>query len=236
MAKPRSSKSEELRRRWDRVFSTSLVVSLVLHIVLLLMFRETQPLPETPLAAAGPSAGDPEAAAGGGMEMIELRIETPPPAPEEEVTPPEPVPVPDAPQPQVEPQEERRTPSRDQGRTATGGEGRGEETGPGRETGTGSGDAGTGDEGLNRETAPSPRGLILPPSDRPRSVQGKTVTVYVFVNERGTVVSDSTRLSPSTGDRKFDSRLKQQAAEWKFRPGTRGGEPIAAWFPYTITF
>ena len=26
------------------------------------------------------------------------------------------------------------------------------------------------------------------------------------------------------------------AAQWKFRPGMRGGEPIAAWFPYTLIF
>ena len=108
--------------------------------------------------------------------------------------------------------------------------------GPGTETGTGRGDGGTADEGLNRVIAPSPRGMILPPSDRPGSVKGMTVTVYVFVAANGSVVADSTRISPSTGDSKFDRRLREDAAQWKFRPGMRGGTPIAAWFPYTITF
>jgi TonB family protein len=78
--------------------------------------------------------------------------------------------------------------------------------------------------------------MILPPSDRPSRVKGMTVTVYVFVAASGAVVSDSTRIAPSTGDSRFDRRLRDDAAQWKFRPGMRGGTPIASWFPYTITF
>lgn len=228
-------RTEVQLRRWDRAFRWSLAASLLFHILIVLLFRQDVVIPETPLAAAGERAGDPEAAAGGGMEVITYQLEAPAPEPEPAV--PEPVPVPSEPEPEVEPQEE---PSREQarplGQDAGAGEGRGTQAGPGTATGTGRGDGGTSDEGLNRVTAPSPRGMILPPSDRPGRVRGMTVTVYVFVAANGAVVSDSTRITPSTGDSRFDRRLRDDAAQWKFRPGMRGGQPIAAWFPYTITF
>lgn len=221
-------------RRWDRVFRWSLLVSLLLHALIVLFFRDERVVPVIVTAAAGERAGDPAAAAGGGMEVISYRLEQPQTEPEPEV--PEPVPV-QEPEPEPEPQQE---PAQEQsqplGQQAGAGEGRGTDTGPGTETGTGRGDGGTSDEGLNRVVAPSPRGMILPPSDRPGRVKGMTVTVYVFVAASGAVVSDSTRIAPSTGDSRFDRRLRDDAAQWKFRPGMRGGQPIASWFPYTITF
>jgi len=48
------------------------------------------------------------------------------------------------------------------------------------------------------------------------------------------VVADSTRLAPSSGDSKFDERLRRQAAEWVFNPAKKGGQPVAEWFRYTI--
>jgi periplasmic protein TonB len=229
-----ASRNEELERRWDRVFRWAAVASVLFHIVLVLMFREQVVVPETPLAAAGERAGDPQAAAGGGMEMITMRVAETPPVPEEAV---EPVPVSDpVPEPEEQPEETQQAPAQQPGQQASAGEGRGQEAGPGTETGTGRGDGGTSEEGLYRLTAPSPRGMILPPSDRPSRVRGMTVTVYVFVADNGNVVSDSTRIAPSTGDARFDRRLRDDAAQWKFRPGMRGGTPIAAWFPYTITF
>ncbi|MGH7477473.1 MAG: energy transducer TonB, partial [Longimicrobiales bacterium] len=109
----------------------------------------------------------------------------------------------------------------------------GEESG--RESGTGAGAGGTEAEG--RETGvipPTPRGLILPPSDRPRSVRGKEVTVWVFVSAQGRVTPDSTRLIPSSGDRGFDQRLRQLASEWVFTPARRGGSAVAEWFSYVL--
>jgi outer membrane biosynthesis protein TonB len=151
--------------------------------------------------------------------------------PEEQV--PIPVPVPDVVQQPVE-QREAAQPARPIGESTAAGEGRGPATGPGTATGTGSGSGGTGEEGTSRVTAPSPRGLILPPSDRPASVRGKTVNVYVFVTPRGTVMPDSTRLVPGSGDARFDTRLRRQASEWVFNPARRDGQPVAEWFQYTI--
>jgi outer membrane biosynthesis protein TonB len=223
---------EALMRDWDRTMRWGLVASVLFHVLLVLLFRQALVTPEVPNSAAGERAGDPQAAAGGGMEVIAFVEVMPPPVPEEQT--PIPIPVPDAPQPQVEPQEPQRGPAQPLGQAPSAGEGRGPEVGPGTETGTGRGDGGTGDDGTSRVIAPTPRGLILPPSDRPASVRGRSVAVYVFVTERGTVVPDSTRLAPGSGDSRFDSRLRRQASEWVFNPARRDGRPVSEWFQYVI--
>jgi len=116
-----------------------------------------------------------------------------------------------------------------------GGNEKGPDTGPGLEGGTGRGDGGTAATGRFRVIPPSPRGMILPPSDRPSNVKGKEIAIWVFVNEMGRVVPDSTRLQPSTGNPSFDERLRRQAAQWIFEPARRGGRPVAEWFQYVIS-
>lgn len=106
--------------------------------------------------------------------------------------------------------------------------------GPGLEDGTGEGDGGTEAEGLFRVVPPRPRGMIMPPGDRPDRVRGREVDVWVFVSAAGRVVPDSTRLSPPTGDRRFDRRLREHAAGWVFEAARRDGAPVAEWFRYTI--
>lgn len=215
----------------------ALLASVLFHILVLLVFRKARPLPESPFAAAGPRAGDDRAAAGGGMEVVALNIVQP-----EVAKPPVVVPVPvPVPEPEVEPIEEKKPEPEivavvAQAIDGTGpiGAGKGAEVGAGIEGGKGQGDGGTSDEGRFRVVPPSPRGLILPPSDRPGKLRGKEVAVWVFVTERGRVVADSTRVAPPTGDRKFDSRLREQAAEWVFEPAKRGGRAVAEWFRYTI--
>lgn len=101
---------------------------------------------------------------------------------------------------------------------------------PGLE-GEGEGDGGTGENG-QMNTDPKPRGLIPPPMDK--RLRNVTVTVWVFINESGRVVADSTRLDPPTKNRKLNRKLIEEAAEWRFIPGTRNGQPVAAWTRYTI--
>jgi outer membrane biosynthesis protein TonB len=230
-----SSRWRSLRRRWDRAFFWSLLASLILHVLLVLLFRQAMAVPDVASSAAGEEANDARAAAGGGMEVIALRVVTTPPVAEVTPKPPAPVPVPTPRPVEVRPREPSSAPSPVLGVEVTAGEGRGRETGPGTETGTGRGNAGTGESGTDRMIPPSPRGLILPPSDRPGRVRGKEIAVYVFVTERGMVQADSTRLAPGSGDAKFDARLKRQAAEWVFNPAQRDGRAIAGWFQYTIT-
>lgn len=234
MSTPESTRRwDTLQRRWGRTFRWSLVLSALAHVIVVLLFRSSLPLPEVPTRAAGEDRGDPEAARGGGSELIAYTIEVPPP-PEVPVTP-VPVPVPsEVPQTPVVQPPTPTPPAATPGQDASAGEGRGPETGPGTATGTGAGSGGTDESGTSRTIAPSPRGLILPPSDRPARVRGNTVTVYVFVTERGTVVSDSTRIAPSSGDSRFDTRLRRQASEWVFNPARRDGRPVAEWFRYEI--
>jgi hypothetical protein len=212
----------ERRASDNRVYRVALGVSVVLQ-VLVFVFWRTLPLPMSPFAAAGPRAGD-FRAAGGGLEAVNLQI--PPPRPI--VPPPVPVitldfvdPVDFDPDPQIDV-------------AAMMGEGQGRDLGPpGIEGGRGRGDGGTAAEGLFRLVPPSPRGMIIPPTNR--NLRGNQVEVWVFVNEAGRVVPDSTRLNPPTSDRGFNRRLMEEASEWVFNPATREGKPVPAWFPYTIS-
>lgn len=230
-------RTEQYDQRHRRTWRAALVVSVLLHILIFLLFRQDIVIPPSPFAAAGPRAGDARAAAGGGTEIVALTVVETPPDPEVEVEVPVPVPTPE---PEVELVVEKPpTPqpvlasARVQAVSAVG-RGIGEKKGEGTETGTGRGDGGNAEEGLFRVVPPSPRGLILPPSDRPGNVRGKEVDVWVFVTAAGRVLEDSTRLAPPTGDRSFDNRLKRQASEWVFEPARRGGQAVAEWFRYTI--
>lgn len=104
---------------------------------------------------------------------------------------------------------------------------------PGIEGGQGRGDGGTAAEGFFRLIPPSPRGMIIPPTNS--SLRGRQVEVWVFVDATGKVVADSTRLNPPTSDRGFNRRLMEEAAEWVFNPALQNNQPVAAWFPYTIS-
>lgn len=231
-----NSRTEDFDRRYRRWFRRAFVASVLLHVLILLFFRSSRPLPPSPFAAAGPRAGDDRAAAGGGMQVVALQITQPQPEPVQAVIPePVPEPTPKIELEVVEPKPQTVaavTPAI--GVVPTVGEGTGAAVGPGLESGTGRGDGGTDEEGRFRVVPPSPRGLILPPSERPKQVRGREVDVWVFVTDAGKVISDSTRIAPTTGDRKFDDRLKKQAAEWVFEPARRGGRAIAEWFRYTI--
>jgi hypothetical protein len=224
--------------RHRRIMRTALAVSVLLHVVVLFVFRSPILVPESPFAAAGPRSGDDQAAPGGGTEIVNLM--TPPPRAAPEIAMPLPIPVPTdriVPEPEIkieDPQPQLTVSSVIGEGVTSAAQGLGAGVGAGIEGGTGRGDGGTGESGRFRLLPPSPRGLILPPSDRPGNVKGKEIDVWVFVTEKGTVVADSTRLNPSTGDHGFDDRLKKQAAEWVFDPARRGGRVIAEWFRYTI--
>ena len=175
------------------------------------------------------------------MEMVQVRVQEQRAAVEEAI--PEPVPVLEVPvvEPEVPPQVEPavsqapQVPAAAPGPGTVGeGGGTGETEGPGTTEGAGRGAGGLEAEGTSRIAAPVPRGMILPPADRPRSVRGREVTVWVFVTEAGRVVADSTRLDPPTPDAGYNRRLRQSAGEWSFEPARRSGRPVAAWYPYII--
>lgn len=225
---PRHQAEDRSHRRATRV---GLVLSLVLHGLLFLAFGAEQ-LPPSPFAAAGERQGDIRAAQGGGLEAVELRAPEPIPVPPA----PLPVPVPDAFEEEVpDPDltvEDVPTIALAEGLSAPGTPGAGVDRG--LEDGTGRGDGGSESEGRFRVIPPRPRGLTLPPGDRPNEVRGREIEVWVYVTAAGQVVPDSTRLMPSTGDRRFDRRLRDHAAAWVFEAARRDGRAVAEWFRYTI--
>ena len=209
------------RRRQDRsTWRAGLIVSVVLHLLIFLTWRGSV-LPDSPFAAAGPAAGDSRPAAG---SMQAMNVRTPPSRPL--VPPPVPLPTEVAVEPVEFVQEVQVDPA------SVAGDSPGQLEAPGLELGTGLGDGGDSDEGLYRLQPPVPRGMIIPPdNDR---LRGTEVQVWVFVDEAGRVVADSTRLEPSTRDGDFNRRLIREASEWTFTPASQGGEAVSSWFPYRI--
>jgi hypothetical protein len=234
--------TERADRIWHRVLGLALLLALIVHAAILLSMRSTS-LPQMATSAAGPPMGDFRAAAGGGggMEMVQVRVQEEQATSEEAV--PEPVPVPEVeievePVPQPDPTPTRApdvaiaTPGVG---TAGEGAGRGETTGPGLADGRGQGGGGGDAEGAAGMVAPVPRGLFLPPQGVPSDARGREITVFVFVNSQGRVISDSTRIQPPTRDARFNRRLRDQASEWVFEPARRGGQAVPAWFQYGLT-
>lgn len=202
-----------------------LLLSLAVHL-LLFMGWQGPVIPESPFSARGPRAGD-YRAAGGSMEAMNLAI----PASRPIIRPPVPLAV----EVEVEPVVIAAEPAPTTAQVIGAAPGRGTGTGTGSASGAGDGRGGGGDadSGRYRLEPPTPRGMIIPPANK--SLKGTTVEVWVFVNEQGRVVADSTRLNPPTKDRGFNQRLIREASEWVFRPATREGLAVASWFPYQIS-
>ncbi|MDZ7780935.1 MAG: hypothetical protein U5R14_13520 [Gemmatimonadota bacterium] len=210
-----------IRRARDRaVWRAGLVVSLLLHVLVFLAWRGDA-LPGASSAAAGPDRGDPRVAAGA-VRTVNIRAAPRTPV----VPPPEPVAVEVA----VERVEFDEAPDVDPAELL--GERPGLDEAPGVEDGAGSGDRGSAESGTSELQPPSPKGMIIPPTNS--DLDGTEVQVWVFVDSTGRVVPDSTRLEPPTEDRSFNRRLIEEASAWVFRPATRRGTPVAAWFPYRI--
>lgn len=214
---------KERRSRDRRVFRIALGVSLILHLLVFTLWK-TVPLPPSPFAAAGPRAGD-NRAASGSMQAMNLAVPQ-----SRTITPPR---VPLISIEDVEPVEINMEEPVDLESLTGGPVGEASDQGPGIEGGEGRGDGGTAEEGLFRMVPPSPRGMIVPPTND--VLKGKSMEVWVFVDAFGRVVPDSTRLNPPTSDRGFNRRVREEASEWVFNPAQKGGEPVAAWFPYTIS-
>jgi len=215
----------ERLRRERRVWRTGLLLSLLIHVILFLIFQTVQERP-TPYAAAGPPSGDPNAApGGGGMRAVTLRppveIQVPP-RPETPTV--EPVEIQPVEEPELAFNEIQ---LRDPGESMR----EGPESGEGLPGGEGGGDAGNAMTGLRRLIPPTPRGVIMAPLDRPASVRGREVGVWVFVNTMGAV--DSVRLDPGTPDSDYNRELIREARDWVFEPAVRAGRAVAHWFYYS---
>ena len=220
MSELHDNSARERRRRERPTWRRGLYASVGLHLIIFFGWNG-EVIPESPFAAAGPRAGDVRAAAGA-MQAINVRTSRA----RTIIRPPAPLSV----EVEIEPVEWEEEAEVDPASVL--GERPGLDAVPGLQSGTGEGDGGNAEEGLYRLQPATPRGMIIPPTNR--RLRGTEVQVWVFVDERGRVVADSTRLDPPTRDRAFNRRLIEDAAEWVFRPAVREGQPIASWFPYRI--
>lgn len=236
--------TERADRRWHRALSIGVVLAVGLHLLVLFSVRNTT-LPEAPFTAAGPDRGDFRAAegGGGGLTMVEIRVPAAPEVEDEEVVEPVEVPVPvPVPEPEIIPETTAPEIAEDEipvelpgsGDVAGTGGDAGEAEGPGTATGGGEGGGGADESGDAGLIAPRPRGILIPPSGQPANARGQEITVWVFVQSNGRVLSDSTRLDPPTSDRRYNNRLRQTVSDWVFEPARRAGSAVAAWYPFQI--
>ena len=223
----------ERRTRERQIWRLAFLVSVVLHILIFVLGPRGSVL-IAPLDAAGPDQGD-NTAADGSMSVVALS--SAPPAPI--VRPAPPIFNADVPLPEILPEDPLAEIAldlpeiREPGVGATTGQDASDVPDPGIQGATGAGNAGSTIQGRARLVPPSPRGLIIPPTNN--DLRGSSIEVWVFVDASGRVVADSTRLEPPTRNRGFNDRLMDEAAAWAFEPARENGQPVAAWFPYTIS-
>lgn len=225
----------ERRRRDRKMWRTAFLASVLFHILIFLVGPQVS-IPESPFAAAGPRAMDDEAAQGS-MQMLSLSS-----APPDAAIPP-PAPIPDIEEPpieeiEIEPDaapeielEEIEIPLPGVGQSA--GDDVADDGDAGLPEATGQGDGGTTDEGLFRLVAPVPRATFIPPTP-PSNLRDVEVEIWLFVNDEGRVVPDSTRLDPPTSNRRYNDELKASANQWVFRPAQQGEESVASWWSYRV--
>jgi hypothetical protein len=125
-----------------------------------------------------------------------------------------------------------------QGAGSGGGPGAGSGSGGGVGSGVGSGigsgeGSGTGGEG-GSVLPPQLDLMIVPPTDRPRSVRGRTYEVRFWVDAAGVVTR--VEVDPDIEDREYRRRFLEQMRRYKFRPArTLDGEAVNGHFVAQIT-
>jgi hypothetical protein len=221
------------RKREGEVWRQALLISVALHVLVFLLWPWGGGGPESPFAAAGPREAD-DLAAEGIMQAVSFRS-----APPDAVQPPAvPVLTLDVPEPlEIEPdalpEVDLAAPELPEpGQGSTDGSDPDDDRASGLPGAAGAGDGGTTDEGRFRFTPATPRGMIIPPTHQ--ALRGRQVEIWVFVDDAGRVVPDSTRLDPPTSDRGLNQQLVREASQWVFEPAREGGTPIAAWWSFRV--
>lgn len=96
------------------------------------------------------------------------------------------------------------------------GSGSGGGVGSGAGTGVGAGEGpGTGGEG-GSVLPPEPELMIVPPTDRPRSVRGRTFEVHFWVDASGAVTR--VEVDPEIEDGDYRRRFLEQMQRYRFKP------------------
>lgn len=74
-----------------------------------------------------------------------------------------------------------------------------------------------------------------PPDLYQQQIEG-TVVLRLHLDERGSVVADSTRVSETSGYPGLDSAALRAVPDMRFAPARRGGQPVAATFLQPVHF
>lgn len=77
--------------------------------------------------------------------------------------------------------------------------------------------------------------VVYPPALYQQGVEG-TVTLKLFVDEKGGVVPESTRVAESSGYPDFDSAAVAGVPRMRFAPAQRDGRPVATSFTQPVHF
>ncbi len=223
-----------------------MILSAAVHLaaVLFLLWTGTQLM----VADREPGSGRGRGGGGGGNRTVAAAL---PPAPAA-AAPAPPAPAIVMPEqlavviPQVQPDTTHRAPAPAQpaaaGQGPGEGPGKGAGAGPGTGTGSGGGSGsgvgpGTGPDsggGGGRVYLPQVQGINLPPSDRPSSLRGTTVTAVFEISATGEVMHVA--LDPAPRDRKFASEFLERLRRFTFTPAhTPDGHPVAALFRINFT-
>lgn len=100
------------------------------------------------------------------------------------------------------------------------------------------------EEGLANSATPAfeapvvtnPESPVNYPSDLwEQQVEG-TVVLRLHVDDRGTVVPDSTRVAETSGYPALDSAALKAVPDMRFAPARRGGQPVATTFLQPVHF
>jgi protein TonB len=77
------------------------------------------------------------------------------------------------------------------------------------------------------------KGLRYPPQAMRRREEG-TVTLRVYVTPSGD--PDQIEVQKGSGSRNLDQAALRAVRTWKFRPGTKDGQPVGGWVIVPIQF
>lgn len=77
--------------------------------------------------------------------------------------------------------------------------------------------------------------VSYPPDLYEQQVEG-TVVLRLYLDERGSMTPDSTRVAESSGYSGLDSAALHAVPELRFAPARRGGQPVATTFLLPVQF
>jgi hypothetical protein len=207
---------KDRHRRERKIWRNGIAMSVAVHVLVFFIWKITA-IPVSPYMTSGPAQSD-RAIDESSLRALSIWV-----APSLPIAP-SPIPIPS----QIDVQEVKLAQIIDRDPVSVLGEWPSPDKLPGLSDGLG-----MPHQGVSGWMPATPRDIIIPSNKR--DLSGREIQVWVFIDESGGVIPDSTYISPATEDIDFNRRLIRQAAEWLFRPATRDGNPVVSWFTYRIS-